>query len=111
MQFSKEMLKGTAEVIVLHALKKEGASYGYELIKSLKEDSNNIFEFQEGTLYPLLYRLEDKGLVSSEQRESESGKKRRYYSITAKGKGVLAIKQKELQSMMSGLKHVLKQSV
>jgi PadR family transcriptional regulator PadR len=111
MQFSKEMLKGTAEVIVLHALKKEGPSYGYELIKTLKEDSKNIFEFQEGTLYPLLYRLEDKGLVSSEQREAESGKKRRYYSITAKGKGVLTLKQKELQSLMSGLQHVLKQSL
>jgi PadR family transcriptional regulator PadR len=111
MQFSKEMLKGTAEVIVLHVLKKEGAAYGYELIKSLKQESKNIFEFQEGTLYPLLYRLEDKGLVSSEQREAANGKKRRYYSITVKGKGVLALKQKELKSMVQGLEQVLKQSL
>jgi len=111
MQFSKEILKGTAEVVVLHVLKKEGPSYGYELIKSLKVESKNIFEFQEGTLYPLLYRLEDKGLVSSQHREAENGKKRRYYSITTKGKAVLVAKQQELRSMVQGLEQVLKQTV
>lgn len=106
MQFSKETLKGAAEVIVLKALE-DSEAYGYELIERIARTSNNIFEFQEGTLYPLLYRLEDRGDVESYEALAPSGKKRRYYKLTDEGKKLLGTKNKEYASFVSGLTQVL----
>ena len=108
MQFSKEIMKGAAEVIVLQTLQDLGEAYGYQMIKSIAEDSHDIFEFHEGTLYPLLYRLEDKGLVSSEKKEAPSGKKRRYYALTPSGAKALKSMKKEYKVFLQGMQQVLR---
>ena len=69
--------------------------YGYQMIKKIQEQSNNLFEFQEGTLYPILHSLEEKGLITSYWDETGS-KKRKYYSITKKGKEQLKEKTSEV---------------
>lgn len=107
MQFSKEILKGAAELIVLSALSDRKEAYGYELIQTIARGSKNIFEFQEGTLYPLLYRLEDKGYVTSSRKVTPSSKERRYYRLTRKGRAMLSSQQKEYRVFLQGLKHVL----
>ena len=107
MQFSKEIMKGAAEIIVLQALKDQGALYGYELLKTISDVSQGVFEFQEGTLYPLLYRLEFKGYVTSEKRNAPSGKERRYYALSLAGDTMLKGKRKEFDAFVIGLKHVL----
>lgn len=107
MQFSKELLKGAADVIVLRLLTERGEAYGYQLIEQIKKASDNVFELQEGTLYPLLYRLEDRGLIKSERREAKSGKTRRYYRITKKGRSLLTNKTKEYKGFVKGLSTVL----
>lgn len=107
MQFSKEIMKGAAEIIVLQALKDRGELYGYELLKTISDVSQGVFEFQEGTLYPILYRLEFKGYVTSEKKTAPSGKERRYYSLTEAGGGILKDRRKELDAFVIGLKHVL----
>lgn len=106
MQFSKEILKGSADAIVLQVLEKDGEAYGYELIKAISKLSNNIFEFQEGTLYPLLYRLESKGFVNSRVQKTPSGKERRYYHITTSGKKLLAERKQEFATFFQGLKQI-----
>lgn len=103
MQFSKEIMKGAAEIIVLRTLQSEGESYGYQLIKAIRSTSQNIFEFQEGTLYPLLYRLESKGYVTSKIQLAPSGKERRYYTITRKGLKQLKEVKVELGVFTKGL--------
>ena len=103
MKFSSELLKGTAELLVLQILLKNGESYGYELVRSIAETSNNVFEFQEGTLYPLLYRLEARGYVESSKRLSPTGKDRRYYKITTPGTAVLNERRTELGAFVRGL--------
>lgn len=107
MKFSSELLKGTAELLVLQILAKNGESYGYELVRSIAETSNNVFEFQEGTLYPLLYRLEARGFVESTKKLSSSGKERRYYAITTSGKAVLKDRRAELGAFVQGLSAAL----
>ncbi len=107
MQFSKEIMKGAAEIIVLQALKDGGELYGYELLKTISDVSNGVFEFQEGTLYPLLYRLEFKGYVTSVKKTAPSGKERRYYLLTPAGDSLLKEKRKEFDAFVIGLKHVL----
>ncbi len=111
MQFSKELLKGTAETIVLQALKTQGSQYGYQLIQTIAKGSENVFELQEGTLYPLLYRLEDREYVKSDERAAPSGKMRRYYTITEKGQKQLQEKTKEMGVFVRGMTRALNLAV
>ncbi|MCR4312180.1 MAG: helix-turn-helix transcriptional regulator [Candidatus Uhrbacteria bacterium] len=106
MQFSKEMMKGTAEVIVLQALNSSDA-YGYELITRIAETSDNVFEFQEGTLYPLLYRLEDRGYVKSYKAQAPRGKVRRYYALTKDGSTFLKSRTQEFKAFIAGMQQAL----
>ena len=59
MKISRELLKGSTNMIVLSLLESENM-YGYQMIKELSKKSQNVFEFQEGTLYPILHALEEK---------------------------------------------------
>jgi PadR family transcriptional regulator PadR len=93
MKYERELLKGVAPVVVLETLSR-GRMYGYELSDAIEKRSKGLFSLGKGTLYPLLYNLEAKGLVVAEVEDAESGRKRRYYSITSFGRGELA-KQKE----------------
>ena len=63
----------------------EANMYGYEMIKTLNQRSENVFELKEGTLYPILHSLEENNFITSYWDES-TGKKRKYYSITKEGK-------------------------
>ena len=64
MKLSKELLKGSTDMLVLSILENE-SMYGYQMIKKLREKSNNIFNLQEGTLYPILHNLESKDYITS----------------------------------------------
>lgn len=85
-KYEKQIKKGVLEILVLKLLSEE-KKYGYQLINELKEKSKDLFVLKEGTLYPILYRLEDENLVESSWSEPK-GKEisRKYYQITDKGK-------------------------
>lgn len=108
MNFSKESLKGVAELIILQTLNDLGEGYGYQLVKAIAQNSEDIFELQEGTLYPILYRLEDRGLVSSKIKLAPNGKERRYYSVTKKGNSLLKEKTIEYRALIKGLSSLLR---
>lgn len=88
-KYESQMKKGMLDMLVLKLLEKE-PKYGYQIISELKEKSGDRFVLKEGTLYPILYRLEDDGLILSQWQQS-SGKKvpRKYYQITADGRSSL----------------------
>ncbi|HBO99975.1 MAG: hypothetical protein UU48_C0002G0024 [Candidatus Uhrbacteria bacterium GW2011_GWF2_41_16] len=111
MNFSKETIKGAADLIVLKILENHGESYGYQLIRLIETESDNIFSFKEGTLYPLLYRMEEHGYVTSTQKTTPSGKMRRYYKITSDGKQLLKKKTAEWQAFTQGLENLLQSSL
>lgn len=98
MKFERELLKGVAPVVVLEVLVR-GAMYGYELSEAIAQRSGNVLTLGRGTLYPLLYNLEAKGLVTGQWQNSPSGRKRRYYSITSKGQEQLAGQKQQLQQL------------
>lgn len=102
MKFERELLKGVAPLVVLEILSR-GRMYGYELSEALEQRSEGILTLGRGTLYPLLYNLEAKGLVVAEWDASESKRKRRYYSITSTGKGELAAKKEQWTSLQQGV--------
>ena len=101
MKFERELLKGVAPVVVLEILSR-GRMYGYELSQVLEKRSNGILHLGRGTLYPLLYNLEAKGLVAAQWEENESKRKRRYYSITGKGRAELAGKKEQWLALQQG---------
>ena len=82
--FSKEMIGATSIPLILTILK-DGESYGYEIIQKVKALSDEQIEWKEGTLYPILHKLEKKGLITSAWKSSEKGRKRKYYSIVEEG--------------------------
>lgn len=86
MKIDKELLKGSTGMLILNLLEHENM-YGYQMIKRLSEKSENVFEFKEGTLYPILHALEEKGYINSYWDES-TAKKRKYYSITGERKDI-----------------------
>ncbi len=102
MKFESQLLKGIAPVVVLEILSR-GQMYGYELSHAIEQRSSNVLSLGKGTLYPLLYNLEAKKLVRGKWEEAESGRKRRYYSITGKGKTQLAQQKEQLRELTTGL--------
>ncbi len=83
-----QWLRGVLDLAVLATLQSAGTSYGYALIQSLTRDG--IPDLKGGTIYPLLARLEQEALVSSEWRAGDGGPGRKYFTITSTGREVLA---------------------
>ena len=94
MKINKELIKGSTSILVLSLLQKN-EMYGYEMIKEMQLKSSGVFEFKEGTLYPILHNLEEENLVESFWKEGENSRKRKYYRITKKGRGALKEKEEE----------------
>ena len=88
-KYERQMKKGVLDMLVLRLLRSE-AKYGYQIIQEMKEKSEETFLLKDGTLYPILYRLEDDNLVVSKWSEAE-GKQvpRKYYEITEAGQKTL----------------------
>jgi PadR family transcriptional regulator PadR len=105
MKFESQLLKGIAPVVVLQILSR-GEMYGYELTRTIEQRSDEILTLGKGTLYPLLYNLEAKRLVKARVETTKSGRKRRYYSITGKGKEYLAGQTEQLRKLRTGLDFV-----
>ncbi|MGA2914612.1 MAG: helix-turn-helix transcriptional regulator [Sedimentisphaerales bacterium] len=106
MKFERELLKGIAPVVVLEILSR-GRMYGYELSEAIENKSQKILTLGQGTLYPLLYNLEAQKLIKGKWETAPSGRKRRYYSITSKGKERLNADKVQLAELFASLKLVL----
>jgi PadR family transcriptional regulator PadR len=97
MKLERELMRGAAPTAVMQVLA-GGEKYGYELVETLSRQSNGLLGVGQSTLYPLLYNLEAKGLVTS--RLDESGARpRRFYRLTQSGRRKLADETKQWQSL------------
>ena len=95
MAFRTELVGSAVEMLVLNLLTQR-AMYGYEIIQTVNERTNGEFDWKEGTLYPVLHRLESAGYLASEwQVGDDSGKDRKYYKPTAKGRKHAAARAEE----------------
>ena len=89
MQIDKGLLGGSTTLLLLSLLS-ESDKYGYEIIRELDQRSDQTFQLKEGTLYPILHKLENSGYVKSYSGTGHTGKKRKYYQITKNGVRQLA---------------------
>ena len=84
----RELKRGSLELVVLHLLA-PGEAYGYEIVSKLTAETNGALEVTDGTLYPVLYRLERAGFVSVRWETPDRGVPRKYYRLTDSGRNEL----------------------
>jgi len=106
MEIDRQFLKGSISLLLLNLLSR-GEMYGYEILQEASRRSANAFEFKEGTLYPALHQLEKKGQIKSEWRKAESGRERKYYSLTAKGRKTAAAYEKQWRHLTGAMATIL----
>lgn len=102
MKLEREMMRGAGPTAVLQLLS-EGEMYGYQIIESLTQRSQGVFELGQSTLYPMLYNLEAKGLVTSSKKPGPNGRERRYYQMTTKGKKRLVTDRQQWAALVKGM--------
>lgn len=105
MKIDKALMSGSTTMLLLTLLS-EKDMYGYEMIETLKNRSQNVFELKAGTLYPLLHALEDKRYLAVYEKEA-AGKTRKYYSITKEGRNILSEKKEEWRTYTAAVTQVL----
>lgn len=99
---SKELIAASTTTLILSILN-EGECYGYALIQRVQELSDGNILWSEGMLYPVLHWMEKEKLIESEWRESESGRKRKYYRLSRTGTKALQNEQKQWMTVHSTL--------
>ncbi len=102
MDISKDLIAASSTPLVLAILKKKD-NYGYNIIKKIKEISDNKIIWTEGMLYPVLHKLEKEGLIESYWRKAETGRKRKYYRIKEEGLKELDKQKKQWEVVHSTL--------
>jgi PadR family transcriptional regulator, regulatory protein PadR len=98
MRIEKELMRGAGPAAVLTLLE-SGEKYGYELVQLLDKQSSGVLAMGQSTLYPLLYNLQAKGLITSRVEEADNGRPRKYYRLTRKGTQQLARHRKQWQAL------------
>ena len=80
-----ELLRGTLDMLILKVVAL-GPSHGYAIAQRLRQISKDFFQIHQGSLYPALHRLEDRGWLQAVWKESETGREAKFYSLTKKGR-------------------------
>ncbi len=105
-RLSKQTLDGNVEALLL-AILESGPSYGYAIVKELNERAEGILQLGEGTIYPVLHRMEDKRMIAAKWRLAENGRQRKYYSLTPKGHKALAASREQWQTLSAVMAKVV----
>jgi len=102
-----EVLQGTLDLIVLKTLDALGPLHGYGIAMRIKQDSEDLLKLNQGTLYPALLRLEQRGWVSSKWGLSENNRKAKFYSLTRAGRKQLAAETANWERMSALMARLL----
>ncbi|WP_084073803.1 PadR family transcriptional regulator [Demequina sp. NBRC 110052] len=102
MKVSKDLMAASSAPLVL-AILAEGESYGYAIVRRVRELSDGEIEWTDGLLYPLLHRLEDAGHVESRWGQSDTGRRRRYYRLTAAGTAEITEQRRQWAAVAAAL--------
>ena len=105
MEINKDLIAASSTPMVL-AILAEGDSYGYAVIQRVRELSGGQLEWTDGMLYPVLHRLERLGHVEARWEVAESGRRRKYYRITSRGRDQLDHERRQWQAVDSALRGI-----
>jgi PadR family transcriptional regulator, regulatory protein PadR len=105
-QEQNDLLQGTLDMLVLKSLQL-GAMHGWGITERLETGSGQVLQIGQGSLYPALYRLERRKLISSAWKITENNRRARYYSLTAAGRKQLAAEREQWRRMANAVDAVL----
>lgn len=106
---NKELSKGSIGMLLLSILSQQDM-YGYQMIKELESQSENVFTLKEGTLYPLLHIMEKNGFLEAYWQQ-DNGRKRKYYTITNNGRDELKKQTEEWFTFSNAVTQVVNNSI
>ena len=102
-----DLLQGTLDLLILHALA-AGTLHGWAISKRIQQMSREVLTVNQGSLYPALYRLEDKGWIAGEEGVSAEGRRIKLYALTSAGRKQLAREVDAWKSFSGAINHVLR---
>ena len=103
---SNELLHGTLETLILKAVA-GGPRHGYAIARWLEDSTGDVLQVEDGSLYPALYRMEQRGLIQASWGTSELGRKAKFYRITAAGRKRLSASTAEWARFSAAISRVL----
>lgn len=104
-----DMMQGTLDMLVLQTLVL-GPAHGYAIAELIQKRSDAVLQVEQGSLYPALHRLEDKGLIASFWGTSENNRRARYYKVTAAGRRQLHQESNRWEQIVTAIARVMKPS-
>ena len=102
-----ELLQGTLDLLILKALQHE-PMHGFGLSVRIRQMSDEVLQVEQGSLYPALYRLEERGWIKAEWGTSDNNRRARYYELTAAGRKQLAAETEDWRRVSAAINLVLK---
>ncbi len=102
---NREVKRGSTEMLIL-ALVEDRPRHGYEIAKLIEQRSDGVLQFQVASLYPLLYRLEKRGLINGRWVEKAGQRRRRFYKLTSAGQKIRAEQRKTWKDFFAALDRV-----
>lgn len=106
MLMTRELLPGTLDMLILKALSM-GPTHGYGVLLRIEEMSKDLLSLEQGSLYPALHRLEDRGTIESEWGVSENNRKAKFYRLTTQGGAALEGETDRWGRMVEAVSNVL----
>ncbi len=104
-----DLLQGTLDLLILRSLS-VAPLHGWGISKRIRQLSDDVLQVNQGSLYPALYRMEDRGLVTAEWKLSDEGRRAKFYRLTAAGRKRVGAEQDEWRRFVAAVEQVLKGS-
>jgi PadR family transcriptional regulator PadR len=101
---AKSDLQGTLDLLVLKTLSQTGELHGYGIVLHIQTASDELLRIEEGSLYPALHRMEQRGWLSSQWALSETNRKAKYYKLTAAGRKQLDTAERDFEQLVKGVR-------
>lgn len=105
---SRYDLQGSLDLLVLKTLSQRGKLHGYGIVLHIQRASNELLRVEEGSLYPALHRMEQSGWIISEWAQTETGRRAKYYKLTATGRKQLERAEASFEQLVKGVRTVLR---
>jgi len=105
---AKNDLQGTLDLLVLKTLAQLGELHGYGIVLHIQRASDELLRVEEGSLYPALHRMEQSGLIGAAWALTETGRKAKYYKLTAAGRRQLELAEKSFDQLVRGVRAMLR---
>jgi len=101
-----DLLQGTLDLLILKVVA-FGPVHGYGIAQRIRQISNDVLQVQQGSLYPALHRLEERGWLAADWGESDNGRQARFYKLSAKGRRQLAAEEKSWNRLSEAVQLIL----